>query len=223
MRILIIEDDIKTADYLAKGLSSSGFIVDVAHDGKEGLFMANEHAYDLIILDVMMPKLDGFSVLIEIRKSNHKVRAIMLTARGQVDDKVKGLELGADDYLVKPFSFSELLARIRAQLKRSDSTQQAQIVIADLMIDLLRFKAYRGNQRIELTKNEFKLLAYLAKRNSEVISRTMIAENVWDINFDTDTNVVDVAIKRLRKKIDDGYDKKLIHTVRGMGYVLEER
>jgi two-component system copper resistance phosphate regulon response regulator CusR len=223
MRILIIEDDIKTAAYIQKGLTSSGFSVDVMHNGEDGLFSASEQFYDLLVLDVMMPKLDGFSLLSKLRTSNREVKVIFLTARDAIEDRVRGLELGADDYLVKPFSFAELLARIRTQLRRSGTQQSTVLAIGDLSIDLIRHKVERGNLRIDLSPKEFSLLALLAKRQGEVLSRTFIAELVWDINFDTDTNVIDVAIRRLRQKIDGQFERKLIHTVRGMGYLLEER
>lgn len=223
MRILIVEDEIKTADYLSKGLTSSGFIVDTANDGEDGLFKATNLHYDLIILDVMLPKLDGFGILTALRRLNPNVRVLFLTARDNIEDRVKGLELGADDYLIKPFAFSELLARIRTVLRRSVNQPLEQLSIADLTIDAVKHKVTRGALRIDLTPKEFALLVLMVQRRGEVLSRTLIAECVWDINFDSDTNVVDVAIRRLRQKIDDPFDKKLIHTVRGMGYVIEER
>ncbi len=223
MRILIVEDELKTANYLAKGLTSSGFIVDTANDGEDGLFKATNYIYDLIILDVMLPKLDGFGILTALRKINPNVRVLFLTARDNIEDRVKGLELGADDYLVKPFAFSELLARIRTVLRRTMKQPLEQLTIADLSIDVVKHKVIRGAFRIDLTPKEFALLVLLVQRTGEVLSRTLIAECVWDINFDSDTNVVDVAIRRLRQKIDDPFEKKLIHTVRGMGYVVEER
>lgn len=223
MRILIVEDEPKTAAYLAKGLKESGFIIDIATNGKEGVFLAKEQRYDLIILDVMLPELTGWQVLSEIRQIHTDIRVLFLTARDSVEDKVKGLELGADDYLVKPFAFSEVLARVRTLLRRSSIISHDIICIADLKIDLLKHKASRGTTRFELTPKEFILLSFLAKHTGEVLSRTLISENVWDIHFDSDTNVVDVSIRRLRQKIDDPFEKKLIHTVRGLGYVLEER
>jgi two-component system copper resistance phosphate regulon response regulator CusR len=223
MRILVIEDEIKTADYIQKGLSSSGFTVDVAHNGEDGLFAATNHPYTLIILDVMMPKLDGFAVIEKLRLTNKNIHAIFLTARDAVEDKVRGLELGADDYLVKPFSFAELLARVRSTLRRNNKQSSNELVIADLKIDLIKHKVERGATRIDLSPKEFSLLVLLAQRNGEVLSRTFIAESVWDINFDSDTNVVDVAIRRLRQKIDDEFEQKLIHTVRGMGYLMDAR
>jgi two-component system copper resistance phosphate regulon response regulator CusR len=223
MRILVIEDEIKTADYIQKGLSSSGFTVDVAHNGEDGLFAATNHPYTLIILDVMMPKLDGFAVIEKLRLTNKNIHVIFLTARDAVEDKVRGLELGADDYLVKPFSFAELLARVRSTLRRNNKQSSNELVIADLKIDLIKHKVERGMMRIDLSPKEFLLLVLLAQRNGEVLSRTFIAESVWDINFDSDTNVVDVAIRRLRQKIDDEFEQKLIHTVRGMGYLMDAR
>lgn len=223
MRILIVEDELKTANYLRTGLSESGFTVDVADNGEDGLHLALNHHYDLIILDIMLPKKDGFSILVEIRRKYPDVRVLFLTARDNVEDKVKGLEAGADDYLIKPFAFSELLARIRTLLRRGTTAVSDSIQIADLSIDIIKHKAMRGDERIYLSPKEFALLVLLAQRKGEVLSRTLIAECVWDINFDSDTNVVDVAIRRLRQKVDDNFPAKLIHTVRGMGYVLEER
>ena len=223
MRLLIVEDEEKTAAYLKKGLSESGFVVDHANDGEEGVFLASQTSYDLIILDVMMPKLTGWEAIQRIRATNPSILVLFLTARDDVNDKVKGLELGADDYLVKPFAFSELLARIRTLLRRQGSQQQDVIQIADLRIEINKHKAYRGSERLNLTPKEFSLLTLLAQRQGEVLSRTLIAELVWDIHFDCDTNIVDVAIRRLRQKMDDAFTQKLIHTVRGMGYVLEAR
>lgn len=223
MRILIIEDEVATADYLRKGLIGQGFVVDVAYDGEEGLHLATEHPFDLIVLDVMLPIRDGFSVLQGLRAVNPNTYVILLTARDAVADRVRGFELGADDYMPKPFSFAELLARIRSALRRSQPTQRESLAVADLTIDLLRRRAERGGVRLDLSPKEFSLLVLLMQRTGEVLSRTLIAENVWDIHFDSDTNVVDVAIRRLRQKVDDPFDRKLIHTVRGMGYLLEER
>lgn len=223
MRILVIEDEVKTADYIKKGLSASGFTVDVAVNGEEGLFAATNHPYDLIVLDVMMPKIDGFTVLEKLRTTNKDVHVIFLTASDSVENKVRGLELGADDYLIKPFSFAELLARVRSSLRRNVPQNNNEIMIDDLKIDLVKHKVERGTTRIDLSPKEFALLVLLAQRKGEVLSRTFIAEAVWDINFDSDTNVVDVAIRRLRQKIDDDFEHKLIHTVRGMGYLLDDR
>lgn len=222
-RILIVEDENKTAAYLSKGLKSSGYIVSVAKDGKEGLFLATEHEFDLVILDVMLPKLDGWTVLTELRRLYPEIRVLFLTARDAVQDRVKGFELGADDYLVKPFAFSELLGRVKALLRRSINKKSDKIGIADLQIDLIKHKVTRAGQYIDLTSQEFTLLVFLAEHEGEVLSRVLIAEAVWDINFNMETNVVDVAVRRLRQKIDHAFEKKLIHTIRGIGYVLEER
>jgi two-component system, OmpR family, copper resistance phosphate regulon response regulator CusR len=223
MRILIIEDEKKTAAYLRKGLAENGFVVDVADNGEDGLALAQTEEFDLIILDVMLPRLDGWSVMKALRTRHIEVPVLFVTARDAIDDRVKGLELGADDYLVKPFAFSELLARVRSVLRRGPERKPEILRIADLEIDLLRRRALRGGQRLVLTPKEFTLLSLLARRSGEVMTRTLIAEQVWDMNFDSDTNVVDVAVRRLRAKVDDPYDKKLIYTVRGVGYVLEER
>jgi len=223
MRILIVEDARKTAAYLHQGLSEHGFVVDVADQGDDGLHLAQTGPYDLIVLDVMLPGRDGWSVLTELRRGGQQTPVLFLTARDAIDDRVKGLELGADDYLVKPFAFSELLARVRSILRRSLPLQVERVRIADLEIDLPRFKATRAGQRLELTAKEFTLLALLARYTGEVLSRTRIAEHVWDMNFASDTNVVDVAVRRLRSKIDEPFTRKLIHTVRGVGYVLEVR
>jgi two-component system copper resistance phosphate regulon response regulator CusR len=223
MRILVVEDEKKTAAYLRKGLAENGFVVDVAHDGAEGLHRARSDAYDLIVLDVMLPGRDGWSVLSELREAGKGTLVLFLTARDAVQDRVKGLELGADDYLVKPFAFSELLARVRSLLRRSGPRQPDVLRIADLEIDLARHRASRGGQRLDLTPKEFLLLSLLAQRSGEVLSRTFIAEQVWDMNFESDTNVVDVHVRRLRAKTDEPFARKLIHTVRGAGYVLEER
>jgi two-component system copper resistance phosphate regulon response regulator CusR len=223
MRLLLVEDERKTAAYLRKGLSEHGCVVDVVGEGEEGLCRARTGTYDLVILDIMLPQRDGWSVLAELRRSGNQTPVLCLTARDAVQDRVKGLELGADDYLVKPFAFSELLARVRSILRRSPARQPDILRIADLEIDLLRHKALRDAKRLDLTPKEFALLSLLARRTGEVLSRTLIAEQVWDMNFDSDTNVVDVAVRRLRGKVDDSFPKKLIHTVRGVGYVLEDR
>ena len=223
MKLLIVEDELKTATYLRKGLTEQGFVVDVSEQGEEGLFTASTTGFDLIILDVMLPERDGWSVLTELRRTGNKTPVLFLTARDSVQDRVKGLELGADDYLIKPFAFSELLARIRNILRRSPSRHSDVVQVADLEIDFIRHKASRAGQRLDLTPKEFALLSLLARRQGEVLTRTLIAEQVWDMNFDSDTNVVDVHVRRLRSKADDPFAKKLIHTVRGVGYVLEER
>ena len=223
MRLLLIEDEAKTTAYLTKGLSEHGFVVDSAATGDEGAHLAKTGGYDLVILDVMLPRQDGWSVLSELRGARNKTPVLFLTARDSVQDRVRGLELGADDYLVKPFAFSELLARTRSVLRRSLPRQSEQIAIADLEIDLVAHRATRKGARLDLTAKEFALLSLLARRAGEVLSRTVIAEQVWDMNFESDTNVVDVHVRRLRLKVDDAFENKLIHTVRGIGYVLEER
>ncbi|AMO94252.1 response regulator [Collimonas fungivorans] len=222
MKILIVEDELKTADYLCKGLTEQGCAVDVAHNGVDGQHLALQHDYDVIVLDVMLPGIDGFTVLHALRAIK-QTPVIMLTARDRVEDRIKGLQGGADDYLVKPFSFLELLARLQALTRRGRAFEPAQLRIADLQIDLISRKAYRANVRIDLTAKEFSLLAVLARRQGEILSKTAIAELVWDMNFDSNTNVVEVAIKRLRAKIDTPFSPKLLHTIRGMGYVLELR
>lgn len=223
MRVLVIEDELKTASYLRKGLGEEGFVVDVANNGTDGLHLAQSQTYDVIVLDVMLPDRDGWSVISGLRGMGKQTPVLFLTARDAVSDRVKGLELGADDYLVKPFAFSELLARLRTVLRRGSPRQGDILEIADLVLDLPRHRATRLSQRLDLTAKEFALLALLARRSGEVLSRTFIAEQVWDMNFEGDSNVVDVAVRRLRRKIDDPFDRKLIHTVRGVGYVLEER
>jgi two-component system copper resistance phosphate regulon response regulator CusR len=223
MRALIIEDEAKTAAYLRQGLSENGFTVEVCVDGEEGLHQALAVDNDLIILDVLLPGRDGWSILAGLRKAGNQTPVLFLTARDSVYDKVKGLELGADDYLVKPFDFIELLARIRTILRRAPIRQAEFVQVADLQVDCLRRKATRAGNRLELTAKEFALLELLARRHGEPLSRTLIAEQVWDVNFDSDLNVLEVAIRRLRAKVDDPFPKKLIHTIRGVGYVLEER
>jgi len=223
MRILIIEDEKKAAAFLRKGLTESGFIADVVESGEDGLHRAVSIDYDLLILDAMLPQRDGWSVLAELRARGKALPVLFLTARGAVPDRVRGLELGADDYLVKPYAFTELLARVRALLRRRGERQPDVVQIADLRIDLLGHKAQRGGTRIELAPKEFALLSLLARRQGEVLPRAVIAEQIWDMQFEGDSNVVDVAVRRLRRKVDDPYALKLIHTVRGMGYVLEAR
>jgi two-component system copper resistance phosphate regulon response regulator CusR len=222
MKLLLVEDQTKTAAYLRKGLQENGFVVDVAGDGEEGLHRARGGDYDLLILDVVLPKRDGWSLLTALRQAGQQTPVLFLTARDAVEDRVKGLELGGDDYLVKPFSFVELLARVRSLLRRGPARQPDTLRVADLELDLLRHKATRAGQRLDLTPKEFALLALLARRTGEVLSRTLIAEQVWDMNFDSDSNVVDVHVRRLRSKVDVPFEVKLIHTVRGVGYVLEE-
>jgi two-component system, OmpR family, copper resistance phosphate regulon response regulator CusR len=221
MRLLIVEDEAKAAAFLRKGLTESGLAVDVATTGEDGLHCALNDDYDLIILDAMLPKLDGWKVLAELRAAGRSMPVLFLTARGAVPDRVKGLELGADDYLVKPYAFSELLARVRALLRRRPERQPDIVQIADLRIDLLGTKVHRGPTRIDLAPKEFALLSLLARRQGEVLSRALIAEEVWDMHFEGESNVVDVAVRRLRRKIDDPFPVKLIRTIRGMGYILE--
>jgi two-component system copper resistance phosphate regulon response regulator CusR len=223
MKVLIVEDERKTAAYLRRGLGENGFVVDVAGQGEDGLWLARTGEYDLIILDVMLPERDGWSVLAELRRAGKQTPVLLLTARDAVRDRVKGLDLGADDYLVKPFAFSELLARSRSLLRRGSGRQAEVLRIGDLELDLVRHRANRGNRRLDLTPKEFSLLSLLARRTGEVLSRALIAEQVWDMNFDSHSNVVDVHVRRLRAKVDDPFARKLIHTVRGAGYVLEER
>ncbi|WP_339650489.1 heavy metal response regulator transcription factor [Halopseudomonas pelagia] len=223
MRILIVEDEPKAADYLHQGLTESGYVVDKAANGVDGLHLVNQYDYDLVILDVNLPEIDGWDVLKYIR-GRSGTRVIMLTARGRLADKIKGLDLGADDYLVKPFEFPELLARIRTLLRRSEQMPVSSVLkVSDLELDPARHRAYRGNQRIDLTSKEFALLHLLMRKSGEVLSRTQIISLVWDMNFDCDTNVVEVSIRRLRAKIDEPFEAKLIHTIRGVGYVLEDR
>lgn len=223
MRILVVEDEPKTGDYLKQGLGEAGFMVDLARNGLDGLHLALSEAYDLAILDVMLPGIDGWQVLQGIRRAGKEMPVLFLTARDQVDDRVRGLELGADDYLVKPFAFAELLARVRTLLRRGSKSKEPESMrIADLELDLLRRRVIRAGKRIDLTAKEFALLELLLRRRGEVLPRSLIAAQVWDMNFDSDTNVVEVAIRRLRAKIDDGFTPRLIRTVRGMGYVLEE-
>ncbi|UZN50025.1 DNA-binding response regulator, OmpR family, contains REC and winged-helix (wHTH) domain [Cupriavidus sp. H18C1] len=221
MKLLVVEDESKTGDYLRQGLTEAGFVVDLVGNGLDGQHLALNESYDLIILDVMLPDLDGWHILQSIRAAENAVPVLFLTARDSVTDRVKGLELGADDYLVKPFAFSELLARVRTLLRRGSVLAIDRIQVADLVLDLGRRRASRAGRRIPLTSKEFALLELLARRRGEVLPRSLIASQVWDMNFDSDSNVIDVAIRRLRAKIDDDFEPKLIQTVRGMGYVLE--
>ena len=222
MKILIVEDEPKTGEYLRQGLHEAGLVVDLAQTGLDGLHLAEQGEYELVILDVMLPGLNGWEVLKNMRQRGLEMPAMFLTARDQVEDRVKGLELGADDYLVKPFSFAELLARVRTILRRGRNRSETTVLkVADLELDLLRRRVARAGKRIDLTAKEFGLLELLMRRQGEVLPRSLIASQVWDMNFDSDTNVIEVAMRRLRVKIDEGQDVKLIQTVRGMGYVLE--
>ena len=220
MRILVVEDEVKTADYLRKGLGESGYRVEVALNGLDGQHLVQESEFDLIILAVMLPGLDGWQLLQIIRRKS-QTPVLFLTARDAIEDRVKGLELGADDYLIKPFSYAELLARVRTLLRRGPPREVEQFQVADLHLDLLKRRVTRSGERLTLTNKEFALLHLLLSREGEVLSRALIASHVWQMNFDSDTNVVDVAIRRLRAKVDDPYPTKLIHTVRGMGYMLD--
>jgi two-component system copper resistance phosphate regulon response regulator CusR len=221
MRLLVIEDERKAGEYLKKGLEESGFTVDIASNGIDGLHLALEEDYALVVLDVMLPGMDGWAVLQKLR-TKKDTPVLLLTAMDELEERVKGLELGGDDYMVKPFAFVELLARIRTLLRRGPPRDIEHVHVGDLELDAVRRRVRRAGQRVELTPREFSLLQLLARRRGEVLSRTQIASYVWDMNFDSDTNVVDVAIRRLRAKIDDGHAVKLIHTVRGMGYVLDD-
>lgn len=223
MKILVVEDEQKTGDYLKQGLTEAGFVADVARNGMDGLHLAATGDYDLLVLDVMLPGLTGWQILETLRRGGKEMPVLFLTAKDQVEDRVKGLELGADDYLVKPFAFSELLARVHALLRRGKNTIEATVLrAADLELDLLRRRVMRGGSRIELTAKEFALLELLLRRQGEVLPRSLIASQVWDMNFDSDTNVIEVAMRRLRAKVDEPpFEPRLIRTVRGMGYVLE--
>jgi len=221
VKILIVEDEPKTGDYLKQGLTEAGFVADLVRDGLDGVHAALTQDPDLVVLDILLPGLDGWQVLRQIRQAGRQMPVLMLTALGQVEDRVHGLEAGADDYLVKPFAFSELLARVRTLLRRGKTTEPAVLRAADLELDLLRRRVTRGGRRVDLTAKEFALLELLLRRQGEVLPRSLIASQVWDMNFDSDTNVIEVALRRLRAKIDDDFEPKLIRTVRGMGYVLE--
>jgi two-component system copper resistance phosphate regulon response regulator CusR len=221
MKALLVEDDRKTAMYLRKGLSESGFAVDVAERGDDGLDLASTGHYDIVVLDIMLPGRNGWSVLEELRRSGNQVPVLILTARDAVEDRVRGLEQGADDYLVKPFAFSELLARMRTILRRGTKVQTAMLRLADLEIDFVQHRAVRAGRKLDLTPKEFALLSLLVRRRGEVLTRTVIADQVWGLNFDSHTNVLDVHMRRLRSKVDEPFERKLIQTVRGVGYVVE--
>jgi len=222
MRILVIEDEVKIAQFIKRGLKEEGYAVDVANDGEEGHFLLSSNEYDAIILDLMLPKMDGLTLCRTLRKEGNQTPIIMLTAKDTVKDKVKGLDSGADDYLPKPFAFEELLARVRVVLRKKDSRVQTQLKVDDLNLDLLTHKVTRGDREIDLTVKEYALLEYLMRNAGNIVTRTMISEHVWDINFDTFTNVIDVYINYLRNKIDSGFTDKMIHTVRGKGYLLKK-
>ena len=222
MKVLIVEDELKTGDFLRQGLTEAGFVADLARTGTDGLHLALTDDYDLLVLDVMLPGLNGWQLLESLRRSGNALPVLFLTARDQVEDRVKGLELGADDYLVKPFAFSEFLARVRTLLRRGKGSIEPTVLrIADLELDLMRRRAQRGGRRIDLTAKEFALLELLLRRQGEVLTRSLIVSQVWDMNLDSDTNVIEVAMRRLRAKMDDDFEPKLLRTIRGMGYVLE--
>jgi len=224
MRILLVEDDPRTAEFILKGLRQEGFAVDHAADGEEGLHLAATTPYDAAVVDIMLPKLDGLSLIDALRQYRNATPVIVLSARSSVDDRIKGLQAGGDDYLVKPFAFSELLARIQALIRRAQSlSEPTTLTVADLRVDLARRKVFRAGREIELQPKEFALLEYLMRNAGRVVSKTMIMEHVWDYNFDPQTNVVEARVCRLREKVDRSFDSKLIHTLRGVGYVLEEK
>lgn len=222
MKILVVEDESKTSAYLQKGLSESGFAVDVAADGDDGLSRGKAGDYDLIILDLMLPKRDGLSVLSELRRDGKETLSLILSAKDGVQDRVRGLEMGADAYLVKPFAFSELVATIHSLMRRGPSRRMDVFRVADLEVDLIRHQATRAGKRLDLTPKEFALLSLLIRFTGQTVSRTQISEQVWDMHFESDTNIVDVHIRRLRAKVDEPFPKKLIHTIRGIGYSLHE-
>lgn len=224
MKILLIEDDRRTAAFIIKGLTQEGYTVEHAADGLDGLLRGSSEAYDLAVIDIMLPKLDGFAVIEELRKRKIMFPIIVLSAKNAVEDRIKGLQKGSDDYLVKPFAFSELLARIQALVRRvSAAVEPTSLSVGDLRIDLLSHKVYRGPDRIDIQPLEYALLEYLMRNTGKVVTKTMIMEHVWEYNFDPQTNIVEARICRLRDKIDRPYDRPLIHTVRGFGYVLEEK
>ena len=222
MKVLVIEDETKTGDYVKQGLTEAGFTVDLARSGLDGHHLAMSESFDLIILDVMLPDIDGWKIVKSLRAAERSVPVLFLTAKDSIEDRVKGLELGADDYLVKPFAFAELLARVRTLLRRPTNIANTdKMMIEDLVLDLPKRRATRAGDQIRLTNKEFSLLELLVRRQGEVLPRSLIASQIWDMNFDSDTNVIDVAIRRLRAKIDDPYQHKLIHTIRGMGYSVD--
>jgi len=222
MKILVVEDEKKVASFIKRGLEEEDFTVDVAYDGEEGLQMGETNPYDLILMDVMLPKMDGLEVVKELRKKENKTPVLCLTAKDKVEDIVAGLDSGSDDYLTKPFAFAELLARVRALARRGTQDRGAEIRFADLRLDPVAHKVWRGDREIDLTAKEYGLLEYFMRNPNQVLTRTMIAEHVWDYTFDSFTNIIDVYVNYLRKKVDRDYEKKLIHTVRGVGYVLKE-
>ena len=223
MRVLLVEDDERIALFVVKGLREAGFAVDHAADGEDGLHLALTETYDAAIVDVMLPKLDGLSLIAEIRKQERNTPVIILSAKRSVEDRIKGLQTGSDDYLIKPFSFSELLARLQALIRRANNISEAtRLTVADLTMDLLAREVTRSGRKIELQPREFSLLEYLMRNAGRVVSKTMIMEHVWDLNFDPQTNIVESRISILRDKVDENYEKKLIHTVRGAGYILKE-
>jgi heavy metal response regulator len=222
MKILLVEDEKKVASFIKRGLEEEHFTVDVAYDGESGEFMALTSEYDLIILDILLPKKNGFEVLKSLRANGIQTPILILTAKGSIDDKVEGLNSGADDYLTKPFAFAELIARIRSLLRRTSSEKSNIIKVADLELDTVKHIAKRGEKIIELTAREYSLLEYFMRNKGRVLTQTMIEEHIWDYHFDTGSNIIDVYVRRLRKKIDEGFPKKLIHTIRGVGYIIKE-